>query len=115
MRCNICGEEIKGWGNNPWPICSKDDLESQCCDNCNREYVIESRIWAMRYDMNDLKTDFKVGDKIMIFWLHDCPNLMNYVLHVGEIKNITEDGKFSGTWRNALVDPEKDNFIYIND
>ena len=48
MRCNICGEEIKGWGNNPWPICSKDDLESQCCDNCNINKVIPARLILMR-------------------------------------------------------------------
>ena len=37
--CCICGKEIKGWGNNPYPV--KENGE--CCDECNTKYVIPAR------------------------------------------------------------------------
>lgn len=37
--CCICGEELKGFGNNPYPISD----EGKCCDKCN-DKVIEARI-----------------------------------------------------------------------
>ena len=27
MKCCICGVEIKGWGNNPWPVSKEEDTE----------------------------------------------------------------------------------------
>lgn len=39
--CCICGEEFKGYGNNPAPLV-KD--EGSCCDKCNFEKVIPERI-----------------------------------------------------------------------
>lgn len=39
--CCICGEELKGFGNNPYPISD----EGRCCDKCN-DKVIEARILA---------------------------------------------------------------------
>lgn len=42
-KCCICGKEIKGYGNNPWPV-KKDGL---CCDECNSEAVIPARIKNM--------------------------------------------------------------------
>lgn len=40
--CCICGEELKGFGNNPYPISD----EGRCCDKCN-DKVIEARIAAL--------------------------------------------------------------------
>lgn len=39
MKCIICGKEIAGFGNNPWPLAD----HGQCCDGCNAK-VIEARI-----------------------------------------------------------------------
>lgn len=39
-KCCICGKEIIGFGNNPWPV--KDS--GCCCDKCNSEFVIPARI-----------------------------------------------------------------------
>ena len=39
-NCCICGKEIIGFGNDPWPI--KDS--GCCCDECNSEFVIQARI-----------------------------------------------------------------------
>lgn len=44
--CCICGEELKGFGNNPYPISD----EGRCCDKCN-DKVIEARI----ADLVDMK------------------------------------------------------------
>lgn len=40
--CCICGKEIVGWGNNPWPVVKEEDAE--CCDECNDTKVIPARI-----------------------------------------------------------------------
>ena len=37
--CCICGEEIKGYGNNAEPM-----KQGTCCDECNEKFVIPSRI-----------------------------------------------------------------------
>ena len=42
MKCCICGKEIEGFGNNPWPI--NNDVEAKCCDDCNWGVVIPARI-----------------------------------------------------------------------
>ena len=41
-KCCICGDEFVGWGNNPWPIVKDED--ALCCDMCNFERVVPSRI-----------------------------------------------------------------------
>lgn len=41
--CCMCGEELKDFGNNPYPISD----EGRCCDKCN-DKVIEARIAALR-------------------------------------------------------------------
>lgn len=35
--CRLCGAEIKGHGNNPWPLAD----EGECCDACNAAVVAE--------------------------------------------------------------------------
>ena len=39
--CCFCGKEIKGYGNNPAPV--KSSVYT-CCDMCNREIVIPTRL-----------------------------------------------------------------------
>lgn len=38
--CCICGEELEGYGNNPYPV----KKEGKCCDACNMKFVIPARI-----------------------------------------------------------------------
>ena len=40
LICCICGKEIKGHGNNPFPV----KEEGWCCDECNKK-VVEERLW----------------------------------------------------------------------
>ena len=42
MKCCICGTEIRGWGNNPWPV--SKEKGAKCCDLCNVTYVFPARI-----------------------------------------------------------------------
>ena len=44
MECCICGKEIPGFGNNPWPV----KREGSCCDECNWEFVIPMRLLNLR-------------------------------------------------------------------
>lgn len=44
MKCCLCGTEIEGYGNNPYPLVNEDDYESRCCDFCNIFKVIPARI-----------------------------------------------------------------------
>ncbi len=39
IKCCICGEEVKGWGNNAEPV-----KDGTCCDSCNATHVIPARI-----------------------------------------------------------------------
>lgn len=40
--CCICGEPLKGYGNNPAPY----KESGKCCDACNRKFVIPARLQA---------------------------------------------------------------------
>lgn len=42
--CCICGKVYDGFGNNPYPY----KKSGRCCDQCNRDYVIPSRIMGIR-------------------------------------------------------------------
>ena len=42
--CCICGKEFEGYGNNPDPF----KRSGSCCGQCDRDYVIPSRMIVMR-------------------------------------------------------------------
>lgn len=44
-ECCFCGKKFQGFGNNPWPLVK--DMDSRCCDECNRK-VIEARIKQLK-------------------------------------------------------------------
>lgn len=46
INCCICGKEIAGYGNNPWPV--NNDPSARCCDECNWETVIPARLLNLR-------------------------------------------------------------------
>lgn len=43
--CCICGKEFTGYGNNPYPVVMDD--YARCCDECNNDVVIPTRILAL--------------------------------------------------------------------
>ena len=48
MKCCICGKEMKGVGNNPYPLCYKGDYKSRCCNRCDL-LVVEARMEIVAY------------------------------------------------------------------
>ena len=110
-KCNLCGQEIQGWGNNPWPLCDREDEKSQCCNDCNSNLIIPARLIQMQSE----KKNPEVGDKIMIFWMHDEPRVKDYMLRTGEITEIDDIGQLWGSWGTLAIDPKVDNFCVLND
>ena len=47
-KCVLCGDDYRGWGNNPEPVKSFDD--GQCCNSCNAVYVIPARLGSHRWE-----------------------------------------------------------------
>lgn len=47
-KCCLCGQEIVGYGNNPYPLCDEEDYESRCCDMCNYAVVLPERLKRLR-------------------------------------------------------------------
>lgn len=37
MKCILCGEEIIGYGNNPYPLSET----GRCCDACDMKVIFE--------------------------------------------------------------------------
>jgi hypothetical protein len=42
FKCCICGQTVKGWGNNPYPVSENPD--DRCCDVCNDTKVLPERL-----------------------------------------------------------------------
>lgn len=50
--CCICGKKFIGFGNNPYPVADTnlDDPNGLCCDECNANIVLPTRMikWAKK-------------------------------------------------------------------
>lgn len=57
-KCCICGKEIEGYGNNPWPISTNE--EDLCCDECNFTIVVPKRIEMLQERYKDSLSKKKV-------------------------------------------------------
>ena len=42
MKCCICGKEINGYGNNPYPLDKRPG--KKCCDECNYKHIVPLRL-----------------------------------------------------------------------
>ena len=54
MMCCICGAEIEGFGNNPYPVKRKHPFPNgsgRCCDRCNASIVVPIRILLISNDI----------------------------------------------------------------
>ena len=58
-KCCICGKQLTGMGNNPFPV----KTSGRCCDNCNIKFVIPERIKQMVKDVSDNKEKEEVKDE----------------------------------------------------
>lgn len=53
-KCCICGKEIKGWGNNPYPV----KTEGEYCRECNFSVVLPERVRLSKQEQYEQgKTD----------------------------------------------------------
>ncbi len=43
--CCICGKHFVGWGNDPWPVDMRDNVE--CCNACNNSKVLPARLQSL--------------------------------------------------------------------
>ena len=53
MRCCLCGNDFKGYGNDPDPLMD----EGRCCDSCN-ENVIKFRLLVTMDNLRQLHPTF---------------------------------------------------------
>lgn len=60
LRCNLCGCEIEGFGNNPAPLMLKDD--ERCCYECNWKYVIPARL--VQLSDSERLTDSEIAELV---------------------------------------------------
>ena len=53
LNCCLCGDEIQGqaFSHNPYPLVAEDDYESRCCEGCNFEKVLPSRMSMLRENL----------------------------------------------------------------
>lgn len=106
--CCICGKEIKGYDNNPAPYKNR----GRCCDKCNRDYVLPSRMYLMGLGAN--LTDKEVKKALSKFRKHYRVFPYNFdeklIPEIGEriVKGICENGLFKVTsmWTDTLIDGE---------
>ena len=49
--CCLCGQKISGYGNNPYPLCDENDFESRCCDACDYQWVIPTRMYQLSHNL----------------------------------------------------------------
>ena len=124
--CCICGEEYKGYGNNAEPY-----KKGRCCDQCNRKFVIPSRLnklrnskneslklteeelkaWCSDNDANYYTQDIK-DDKVIIRGLKE--DLAEYDFKTKELKVFDYSGT---TTQEQDLEDEDDNYIrdYVYD
>lgn len=111
MKCSICGKEIKGYGNNAFPVGS-----GHCCDECNGKVVIPYRLFlgsagskkqGLLITTNyELKLVKQKGDKFTLKELQDAVG--GYIEIVaspfpGYICIVDEEGKLRNKKPNNLA------------
>ena len=114
MKCCICGKEVRGYGNNPYPLCSIEDHESVCCTECDNKYVIRSRILAMKLSNREIKK----GDVVIIFWSNESDSPIKILVDKGKFlagyvetnKNLPE-GCWKGTWGRFILNTKIDTYM----
>lgn len=115
MKCSICGKTFDGYGNNPYPICDKDDFESRCCDSCNATHVIQARMAIASRQHLDKKV--RVNDLLVIFYSKNSESPIEVLREngrflAGKVTEIdTEKNTAYGEWGNFGVDLANDSYI----
>lgn len=116
MKCCICGCKINDYGNNPYPLCLKEDRESRCCNDCNN-YVIKARLISIQ----NKKTEIKENDLVVIFCSSNSDAPINALNESGKFlagqasgNEALPKGCWEGSWGNFILDTNKDSFVVID-
>lgn len=115
-KCNICGVDFDGMGNNPYPICAKEDYQSRCCDECNEKYVITARILKS----HGIERPIKENDLVVVFYSKNSERPIDTMLETGKMlageatdNEGLPDNCWEGSWGSFLLDEKEDSFIII--
>lgn len=67
-KCCLCNIKFYDYGNNPYPI-SNLGLEERCCDKCNQDYVIKSRLALMnnKISLEQFGLSWKAKDFLEVY------------------------------------------------
>ena len=115
-KCCICGDVFEGWGNNPFPLCGREDGESKCCDTCNT-LVVMARMAQMGKE-----TEVNVTPKnstLAILWSKNSNMPIETLRDKGKILGgqVTdvdyEKNTAKGEWGNFEVDLKEDNWFLV--
>lgn len=110
MKCCICGKEIEGHGNNPFPIAGKT-----CCDECNVKVVLPYRIFLSRIRAKDAAlmitpTELKlIKPSGKYFSLKELQKAVDGYIEIGSeilpdfLTVVNEEGLLIGLERNRLA------------
>ena len=115
MKCFICGQEILDYGNNPFPLCDREDMDSRCCNDCDNT-VIQARMIQMRHEQDKPEID----KLIIIFYSKNSDAPTESIRNTGKflagkITEINEEKKTCrGEFGNFEVDLDYDNYIILN-
>lgn len=114
MKCCICGQPISNYGNNPFPLCAKQDWESRCCNDCDN-LVIKARL--KQYEHYDkAKHSPEVGDDLLIFYAKSSNRPIEMILEGKYLTNtVTEikENKAYGEWGDFPIDVTEDSYIIL--
>ena len=118
MKCCLCGCEFDGFGNNPWPLVSRTDYDSRCCNTCDEAYVIPARIQIHTDAMSPEEPVVPWNSTIAIFHAEADPAPTKMFLNdnktlVGQVREIKDD-KYYGAWGDFPVNPKTDSFYQID-
>lgn len=124
MKCCLCGCEIEGWGNNPYPVIKEEN--ARCCDDCNAILVIASRMISAGAD-HTINTDNFVnmsdeeiknvigGRQIVLFHSADVSIYNEGIVHSGlfaeGVVEEVEGTKAKGDWGNFAINLLTDSYI----
>ena len=111
MICCICGDSMNNYGNNPYPLCNKEDTTSRCCNECDQK-VIQARMISMKA----IDKTPEVGDTIVIFHSKKSNAPTVFIAGAGkflagDIQKI-ENNLYYGDWGNFPV-AKDDSFIIV--
>lgn len=116
MKCCICGCEINGYGNNPFPLCHTDDYESRCCDLCDM-LVVKARMAKIGHTNTNI---VPWNSTIAILWSKNSDKPIESLRETGKILagQVTEidknKGIMRGNWGDFSVDIKDDNYFDID-